>query len=345
MFHSARIKLTAWYLLIIMFVSVTFSIAIHRVLSNEIDRFSRMQRLRIVRRFQANNILPPDTDDSPIIDPALIQETEKRLDIIIVLINVGILVVSGGTGYFLAGKTLQPIQEMVDEQNRFITDASHELRTPLTALKTSMEVYMRGKKNTSVDTKKLISESIEDVNYLQSLSEKLLQLAQYEKPNTNTMIEQISVATILKESAAKVERLAHKKHISIKQTVANETVYGDKFAFVDLFVILLDNAIKYSPPKKNIFMNVKRIDGFSHIYVKDEGVGIPTTDIPHLFERFYRADKSRSKKVNGFGLGLAIAKKIVESNGGKIIVTSSVGKGSEFEVILPTHASRIPTFS
>ena len=100
----------------------------------------------------------------------------------LIIVNSGILILSGGMGYVLSGLTLKPIKDMMDEQNRFISDASHELKTPLTSLKIAFEVYLRGKNPTPQETKTLITESIDEVNKLQSLSESLLQLAQYEKP-------------------------------------------------------------------------------------------------------------------------------------------------------------------
>jgi len=127
MFKSARIKLTAWYLLIIMFISISFSFVIYRGLMSEVHRFSRMQRSRFF------------------VDEDLITEIQRRAIFGLGTINTIIFITSGALGYFLAGKTLSPIQEMVEEQNRFISDASHEFRTPLTALKSSFEVNLRDK--------------------------------------------------------------------------------------------------------------------------------------------------------------------------------------------------------
>src|SRR3989344_3853916 len=128
MFKSARLTLTAWYLAIIMVISIAFSLMIYRVLLIEVIRFERAQRVRIERRMQFFN--------SPIpVSLELIEEIKQRLIFRLFMVNIGIMVISGGLGYFLAGRTLKPIKEMVDEQNRFISDASHELRTPLTSLK------------------------------------------------------------------------------------------------------------------------------------------------------------------------------------------------------------------
>ena len=210
MFHSARIKLTAWYLLIIMLVSMSFSLVIYKVLVNEVDRFARTQTFRIERRFREGIYFPPEMHlrgtlpKAPIIDSELVDEIKGRLVFALLAINGGILIISGGLGFLLAGKTLRPIQDVVDEQNRFITDSSHELRTPLTSLKSAMEVNLRDKNLKLKDAKKLISENIEEVNKLQSLSDELLQLAQYQKPNNNTKFEKLEFVDVVRTSIKKV---------------------------------------------------------------------------------------------------------------------------------------------
>ena len=330
MFKSARLKLTAWYLLIIMFISIAFSLVIYQGLMNEVRRFSMTQRMRIER------ILPPDPVQPLFADEDLITEIKQRIIIELGIINIFIFIASGALGYFLAGKTLQPIQEMVEEQNRFISDASHEFRTPLTALKSSLEVNIRDKNLTIADAKKVMSESIGDVNDLQRLSDSLLKLSQYEKPKINSHFEKISLKQLIKESIKKIETLATNKNIIIKSTIINGNLKGDRYGLTDLFVILLDNAVKYSSKKSTIRVNTKKTDHSVLISIEDQGIGIDKTDIPHLFDRFYRSDKARSKKeIDGYGLGLSIAKKIVDQHDGQISIESKLKKGTTVTVILP----------
>lgn len=338
MFHSARLKLTAWYLLILMFISMSFSLIIYRGISNEIDRFSQSQRLRIERRLQENNYFP---QHSPIrfIDPDLIEETKHRLIFILIFINSGIFFIVGSLSYFLAGKTLSPIQEMVEEQNRFISDASHELRTPLTALKSSLEVNLRDKNLTIENAKKTMSESIEDINDLQRLSDSLLNLSQYQKPFFSVNIKDISLNVCINEAVKKLTSLAKQKQITIKKNVEEINIKGIKDDLINLFVIVLDNAIKYSPKKTSIKIITKKINNQIIIEIKDQGISIEKKDLPFIFDRFFRADQSRSKeKVVGYGLGLSIAKKIVLNHHGKISVTSQVDKGSIFTINFPNTA-------
>jgi two-component system, OmpR family, sensor histidine kinase CiaH len=342
MFRSARIKLTAWYLLIIMSISIPFSVVIYQVLKNELDRFERISRFRFERRIYESNVFPKDVRErvfpTPvvIVDPQVIQEARLRLEIILVIINGAIFIVAGGLGYLLAGRTLKPIAEMVEEQNRFISDSSHELRTPLTSLKSSMEVSLRDKNFTLKEAKTLIKESIMEVNKLQSLSDSLLQLAQYQKPSDHVVFEKIMLDDVIRQAIHKIEPLAKAKNINIQARTQPISLQGDKYSLVDLFVILLDNAIKYSPKGSDIGVHAKKIGETATISVKDQGIGIATPDLARIFERFYRADAARSKnEKGGYGLGLSIAQKITQMHGGTIQATSTLKKGSVFTVGLP----------
>lgn len=341
MFRSARLKLTAWYLLIIMLISVAFSVGIYQVLVVEVTRFERLQRIRIEEDLENENLLPPNVrfkTDQPVIntDPELIQEIEHRVALALSLINIGIFFIAGGLGYFLSGKTLRPIKEMVDNQNQFISDASHELKTPLTALKSSMEVNLRDKNLSLKEAKTLIKESISEVNKLQALSEGLLSLVGYQKPNGNFKLTSVSTLKVLNLAVKKMKHLAGLKNITIKNTTKNYKIKGNEDSLVDLFVILLDNAIKYSPKKSKVEIKCTKNNDAITISVKDYGIGIAEENKLYIFDRFYRVDKSRSKKgTDGYGLGLSIAKKIIQNHHGTIKAESEHKKGTTLIVTLP----------
>ncbi len=331
MFEKARLKLTAWYLLIIMLISVSFSVAIYGVLAQELNRVERIQRLRQER------LLPigQRTQFRPAIDPEVLKESENRLAATLILINLAILGVAGGAGYFLAGRTLRPIKNMVDEQSRFITDASHELRTPLTSLKTELEVNLRDENLDLKQVRQLLKSNLEEVNNLQYLSDNLIKLTQYQKGSEAT-IEEVNLKEIAESAEKKVANLAKGRNIFIENRIKDSVITGDKQSLLEVFVIFLDNAIKYSPEKKTVTLASRKTDHSIEISFKDAGVGIDEKDIPHLFDRFFRADKSRTKgEVGGYGLGLSIAKQIIEKHGGSIGVESQVGKGTTFTVRLP----------
>lgn len=335
MFTKTRIKLTLWYLLIIMLISGMFSVVIYRMLSSEIERFDQLQRTRIERRLP--EMVP--AFHMPEMTPELLIETKQRILLMLVFVNCGIFVFAGLLGYVLAGKTLAPISEMMDEQNRFISDASHELRTPITSLKSAFEVYLRSKTPTITEAKTLASESIEEVNKLQSLSESLLDLAQYEKPNGSMQFETVQLSKVLKGAMKKVELKAKQKTIRISASFQNIYIKGNSYGLTDLFTILLDNAVKYSNEKGTIRIRMKKTDHTAEISIQDNGIGISATDMPHIFNRFYRADNARSKnQTGGYGLGLSIAQKIVSIHNGSIHVTSNIGKGTTFIVHLPAQS-------
>lgn len=347
MFRSARIKLTAWYVLIIMLVSISFSAAMYRVLTSELNRVERMQRLRIERRLPERPwVIPPadDKDELPrslILDTDLIEEAKNRLKVMLAVINFAIFGASAAAGYFLAGKTLQPIKEMVEEQSRFITDASHELLTPLTALKSEIEVHLRDKKLTFNQAKKLLASNLEEVNNLQILSDDLIKLTQYQKGNNGLVVSKLSLVEVVDEAVRKVTSLARKKKIAIVNTVGDFSLEGNRLTLVEMLVIFLDNAIKYSPEHSKVNLNSEKTDGHILIHIADQGIGIDAEDIPHLFDRFYRADKSRAKfEVTGYGLGLSIAKQIVERHQGSIQVRSIPSQGTTFTIKIPKKHSR-----
>ncbi|MBI4064936.1 hypothetical protein HY409_01010 [Candidatus Gottesmanbacteria bacterium] len=332
MFQKARIKLTLWYLSIIILISVSFSIVIYKGFTHELTRIERIQRYRqeSIEEFRHIRPLPYR------IDPEVLEETRYRIRLILTLVNIGILLIAGGAGYFLAGKTLKPISEMLEEQNRFISDASHELRTPLTSLKSAFEVHVRNKDRNLEEADTLVTESILEVNKLQMLSESLLQLTKYQKQNGQTRFEKLLISHILVDAVSKIQSLAKKKKITIHYLPTNIQIYGDTYGLTDLFVILLDNAVKYSRMKGTIDIDIKKSDGQVIISIKDFGIGIGEKDLPHIFDRFYRADTARSKsKHKGFGLGLSIAQKIATLHNGFLRAQSFEGKGSTFSVYLP----------
>ena len=339
MFYSARIKLTAWYLLIIMLISISFSVAIYNVLTSELNRVERIQKLRIEHRLspRTSPLEPDDHLPSSIsLDQDLINESKNRIGLLLIIINIGILGTSSVAGYFLAGRTLKPIKEMVDEQNRFITDASHELRTPLTSLKSEIEVNLRDDKLTLAQAKKILGSNLEEVNNLQVLSDGLIKLTLYQRDNNGLIFESLPLSLIVAQAVRKVESLAKNKNISLNTNKNNLIIEGNKPALTELFVVLFDNAIKYSPKNTTISVKSEKTDGHVIIQVADKGIGISEEDIPHLFDRFYRTDKSRTKSdVGGYGLGLSIAKQIADKHHGLIKVESKINKGSIFTVQLP----------
>lgn len=328
-FHSATLKLTLFYVLIAMAISVSFSFALFNISSKELGRGlgrqTGLMRDLPMERFQGGFV--PNFEELRV---QQLDESNGRLRDNLIYFNVLILLLSSGAGYFLARKTLEPIEEAVEAQNHFTADASHELRTPLTAMKTEIEVAMRDKKLNLDQAKVLLKSNLDEIGKLESLSNALLKLARYQN-ESRTDFRKLSLSRLVAEAYQKIEPLAEEKNISFDNDLNDVSILGDKQSLVELFVILLDNAIKYSPNNSTIVIKINSTDGHVIATIKDYGAGIKDSDLPFIFNRFYRADNSRSKgKISGYGLGLSIAKRIVELHNGKISVISRPGKGSQF---------------
>lgn len=334
MFHSTRLKLTAWYLLIIMFISIVFSVVVYVDVNRELVRFEHFQAIRQERMKEdfGELKLPPI---SLAVDEQLIREARARLIANLIILNVCIIGGSGVAGYFLAGRTLNPIKKMLDDQSRFVGDASHELKTPLTSLRSEIEVYLRSKKNTLKDANQILKSNLEEVIRLQSLTDSLMELTSFENTGLKATFEKIQLVDIISEAIKNVEPLAKGKKISIINKTVKISLSGNEKSLVRLFTILLDNAIKYSTQNKKVTITSSVSNDVSYIKVSDQGIGIGNEEIDRIFNRFYRIDKSRnSLSVPGYGLGLSIAQEIANRHNGTISVKSSQG-GSVFTVEMP----------
>ncbi len=341
MFQKARLKLTAFYLLIIMTVSIAFSVMIYRGLTLELARGLRMQARRMAPREDVgpNWEFPKGLPAEPFplgIHQEVFEESQRRIAVQLILINLGILVFSGGAGYFLAGKTLKPIADMVDEQKRFIADASHELRTPLTAMKAETEVVLRDRKLDLRLAKQQLASNLEEVDKLKSLTDYFLRLNKYQDFKSQLAFEKFNFSLAVEEACERLKSLAEEKKIRIIKKTEKVLIEADKTSLIELATILLENAIKYSHKEGRVIISIETRGGNAFLRVEDFGIGIKALDLPHIFDRFYRANSSRTKNiVQGYGLGLALAKSIVELHKGKIAVESVAGEGSTFMVVLP----------
>ena len=334
MFHKASLRLASLYLAVIMLISLFFSINIYQLSVDELNHGFRNQDLS--QEGGPIDLLPQNVRRQWLQDQAYAyDEAKARTFDRLVITNIFIFVVGGAISYYLARRTLQPIEEAHAVQSRFTADASHELRTPIAAMQTEIEVTLMDPNLTLAKTKNVLNSNLEELGKLTALTEGLLKLAQLE----NTEIEQTNVAvkTLLDNSIQRVEQAANLKSIKIvRDEKAKLKILGDQASLTEALVTLLENAVKYSPEKTEVRVVTAKDGNNAVIQVVDQGMGIKSKDQKHIFERFYRADSARSKTTaDGYGVGLAIAKNIVELHGGSIGVSSKPNQGSTFTVELP----------
>ncbi|HMR72590.1 MAG TPA: HAMP domain-containing sensor histidine kinase [Candidatus Saccharibacteria bacterium] len=324
-FESATLRLAAWYVLLLMTLSIVFSVVLFLVASNEFNRVLAPRGQGEVRIFV----------ETPMVEQLRerrISDSTARLTGSLVLFNVGVLLSGGAFAYVLARRTLRPIEEAHNAQARFASDAAHELRTPLAVMQTEMEVSLRDKKTTKTDYEHVLRSSLEEVERLRNLADRLLQLAsQQELQLTAVDIEAASI-----EALDRAVPLAQAKNIAIENTVGKLTATGHFDSVVAVLGILLDNAIKYSPPGTSVRLYASATEKSIDLSVADQGHGIAQEEQAKIFERFYRVDLSRSSEnVPGHGLGLSLAKRLVDDMRGELGVVSKPGEGSTFTVSLP----------
>lgn len=324
MFKEARLKLTGWYLLIIMTISLTFSGVIYRASSFELRRFAEAQQNRFERR-----IVPfPE-----IMEDELFLEAQQRIINSLILINLTIFGLSAVLGYYLSGKTLSPIQTMMDDQYRFVSDASHELKTPITAIKTTLEVAIRDKELGLIEAKKTLTTSLEEVNRLQKLAEGLLELTH---KNISQDLVPLNIAGIAKTTVKMIKPIADRKKISIRVNIPSAMVMAEESGMTRALIAILDNAIKYGPVGSKIEVLGKVSGKIVAISICDQGKGIAENEIAKVFDRFYRSDLARSE--NGYGLGLSIAKQIIADHSGNIQIKNNPTGGTNVTILLPYSA-------
>ena len=233
-------------------------------------------------------------------------------------------------------QTLERLEALFTSQQRLLADVSHELRTPLTVIKGNADLMRRMK---SFDEESLTSID-QEAGRLTRLVGGLLLLAQAESGKLALNMNRVELDLLVTEVFQEMSILAGSKvHLRLNE-IDQAYVNGDRDRLKQVFINLVANAIQYTPPGGDVFLSLENVAGQARIICRDTGPGIPSEDLPHIFERFYRAEKSRTRReTTGFGLGLSIANWIVERHGGRIEVNSQEGKGTTFAIWLPLYTN------
>jgi len=327
MFESATVKLTAWYLAIIIAISLLFSVVIYSIASSEVG-----SRLTFLQRNGPGFVIDRQLDD---LRDKQVHEAETSLVTSLVITNVCIWLAGGIGSYYLARRTLQPIEEAHEAQSRFTSDASHELRTPLASMRTELEVALRDPKLSKPEMRELLASNLEEVNKLSQLSQTLLQLSQLDHKNIEW--EKMKLPEEIKTVIGRFDKTG-KRIVFSEQELPS--IYANRPSVAELITILIDNALKYSPENSVVRIRPYKNRQMSGFQIENDGDGISPEALPHIFDRFYRADASRTGgEKKGYGLGLSLAKKIVQIHGGELTVSSGVGEPTTFRVLLPNFSS------
>jgi signal transduction histidine kinase len=223
------------------------------------------------------------------------------------------------------------VEETLQAQRRFVADASHELRTPLTTLRGNIELLQRKPPISAEDRTDVLSDMVDETERLMRLVNDLLALARADAGRPLQQ-EPVRLKPLLEDVHQQVKLLAPRRSV-ICRSEAEATIIGDNDALKQVLLVLLDNALKHTPPEATITISTLSHNGQVAIQVSDDGPGISPAHLPHIFDRFYRGDAARSSP--GAGLGLAIADELTRAQNGVITVESQLGQGSTFTLTFP----------
>jgi heavy metal sensor kinase len=238
---------------------------------------------------------------------------------------------------------IERLEESFHQINRFSADASHELRTPLTVLQGELEAIAQKGESLPEDVRDTIGSALEETHRLAKIVESLLAISRLEAGEARVQPVRLDFAELARSTADQMRLLAEEKQISLDCNGADRVeVDADPSRLKQVVVNLLDNAIKYTAEGGKVTVSVTQRDGHAVLEVADNGLGISASDLPHVFERFYRADKARSRQMGGTGLGLSIVRSICLAHGGHVTVNSTEGYGSLVSVELPLATSNLP---
>jgi len=339
MFKKAVVKLTAIYSLLFFILFLTFSVGLYAYVKNTFgQRYTTQVHQRFLQDFgpfaaqgirarfsiEYNNVL---LDKST-------KVTLENLRRSLIAVNVLLLFFIPPIAWVLAYKSLAPIRDVYQKQKQFVSDVSHELRTPLAIAQNEIEVTLQQERESSYYVRTLGSIN-EEIIRLSDLAKNLLFLAQHEHASRQIPMEDIEIVDVVSQALASLRKKMEEKNLQqeLRLPEDNIIVRGNKSLLGQLFYNLIDNAIKFSPDGKKISVAITDKKQRVEIAVRDEGLGIAKEHLEKIFDRFYRVDASRTT-TKGYGLGLAIARMVVELHHGSLSVESESSKGSAFKVVL-----------
>jgi len=266
-------------------------------------------------------------------DRSLEINTLKSLLKTFIFVGIGSLIAFFIVSLYLANWAVKPIKKSWDQQRQFVADASHELKTPLTVILANTDIILSHKEDTIVNQLKWIDYIKTEGERMATLINDLLFLAKIDANNNDTTLSKINFSDIVWNCILPFESIAYEEEKTINTEITPDIfINGDSNKLKQLIFILIDNAVKYSNEKGKIKVILTSTHDKVTLSINNTGEPIPSEKIPHIFDRFYRVDESRARKKDGYGLGLSIAKSIVEMHNGKISISSSESGGTTFTI-------------
>ena len=238
---------------------------------------------------------------------------------------------------YLTNKSIEPIKEGFEKQKQFIADASHELKTPLAIIKTNSSLLIENENDTIRNQKKWINYINSQTDRMSTLINEMLSLAKLDVQENNIInLVPINISKTIENMVLSFEAILFENGIELESNISNNiTINGELENIKKLLSILIDNAVKHTNKNGKITISLQVENNKAKLKVKNTGEGIPKEYLEKIFERFYRIDNSRARETGGYGLGLSIAKSIVEQHHGKIYAKSTINKDTTFIVELP----------
>jgi len=294
--------------------------------------------MEMIRNTQVQDIVDKIIKDKQrlISEEIIISQPEER----ILKIN-GVPIIRNNIleGAVLVFHDITELRRLERVRQDFVANVSHELRTPISSIKGYAETLLEGAIDDKDNVREFISIIYQDSNRLANLIDDLLDLAKIESGKMKMVFVPLDIKPILDRSLGVLEKPIKGKQLSVSLSIPDgiPKVLADDTRIAQVFLNLLDNAVKYTSDSGSIKVSISLNDKFVQVDVSDTGMGIPEQDLPRIFERFYRVDKARSRELGGTGLGLSIVKHIVLSHGGQVWVKSELGQGTTFSFTIP-HA-------
>jgi two-component system sensor histidine kinase CiaH len=317
LFNQARLRLTLFYVAVITLILVIASLVLFYSIAQDMQE-------EVEGEFVSEKA-----------QTVFVEKTITGLETKIFMIDSLVIIMIAGLSYWLAGKTLQPIQRSLTSQKRFVADASHELKTPLTIMKSNLEVAMR-KASQKGNNNPILAVNLEEVERMNKIVEDLLTLSRIDNNQEQLQFSRTDISLIASDSVEKLRGYAENRNVDMQiQTENSLYVFGDYYRLEQAFINIVKNAIDYSSQEGKVFVSVEQAYNQAIISFQDNGIGMESEEQKHIFDRFYRIDKSRSRKQGGSGLGLSIVKWIIDQHHGSISVQSTLGNGTKVIISLP----------